>query len=319
MASKHARVKALARRVAAMPRRSLLYSSTRRRRSNGPPIFVVGCPRSGTTLMRQILDSHSRIACPGETWFLCGLYEQLRNPHFAAGLERLGVSRDEVVANLRELTLHYFEAYLYRTGKVRWADKTPGYADYCPEILEVLGPDVRFVYMLRHGLDVVNSMEGLVARVPQVNGVNSRETFWDRVWMGQRPGETDRLGMLRAAARLWIRSTESFRAFQAAHPAICHEVRFEELTADPERVVRGVVEFLGEPWEPGMMDYQSFPHYGLGDYKTPGHRTIRKNSKNYTAWPEDQRRAISELLAVHLHRSGYAVDEPQAGVSAIAR
>jgi hypothetical protein len=141
--------------------------------------------------------------------------------------------------------------------------------------------------MLRHGLDVVNSMQ-------------------DRWWMRLiAPGVTDPLERLKAAAQVWIQVTESFDAFSAAHPGLCHTVRFEDLTQDPERFCKSVVDFLGERWEPEMLEYQSFPHAGSGDNKTPSHRSIRRNSNKYAGWPEEHRRVVHDLLAPHLERQGY--------------
>lgn len=280
-------------RLAALPRQALVYPANGRRASAAPPVFIVGCPRSGTTLMRQILDSHSRIACPGETWFLIGLLEQLRNPFFVRGLEGMGVFRREAVANIRAFALNYYERFLFRSDKARWADKTPGYVEYCPEIYEVFGPDVRFVYMLRHGMDVANSMQ-------------------DRSWLGLlAPGlekPTDALAKLEVGARTWIRMTDSFETFRRQHPAVCHTVRFEDLTSDPETAVRGVLAFLGEPWEPSVLDYRAFPHSGNGDPKTEARDEIVANSGKYRAWPDTHQTAIRELLAVHLEKHGYGAD-----------
>lgn len=280
-------LKARARWLAALPRRIAVHYRHERRRSEGPPVFIIGCPRSGTTLVRQILDSHSRIACPGETWFLTGMLEQLRNEFFVEGLRRLGATRGDVVASTRAMALHYFETYLYRAGKARWADKTPGHTQYCPELLEVLGPDVRFIYLLRHGLDVVNSMQ--------------MQRWMELV----APGATDPLEKLLGAARYWIEVTSAFANFQAAHPAICHTVRFEDLTTSPERVMRGVLGFVGEPWEPRILDYHAFPHSGNGDYKTARQGQIAPNSHNYRSWPIEHQQQVGGLLAHHLVAHGY--------------
>jgi hypothetical protein len=282
-------------RLAASPRTALTWPSNNRRASDRPPIFIVGCPRSGTTLMRQILDSHSRIACPGETWFLIGMLEQLRNTFFVRGLEGLGVYREEAVANIRAFSLNYFERFLYRSGKQRWADKTPGYVEYCPEIFEVFGPDVRFVYLLRHGMDVANSMQ-------------------DRKWLGLLgPGAeqaADPGARLEVGARTWMRMIDNFEAFRQKHPSICHVVRFEDLTASPEATVRGVLEFLGEPWEPAIVDYRAFPHTGTdnGDPKTSEREGIAPNSGNYRSWAPEHQAAIRQLLAEHLMKYGYSAE-----------
>ena len=293
------------RRYAALPRRALAYSSSQRRASDGPPIFIVGCPRSGTTVMREILDSHSRIACPGETWFLAGLFEQLRNPFFIRGLASLGIQREEAVANIREFALNNFERFLYREGKARWADKTPGYVDYAPQIFAVFG-DVRFVFLMRHGLDVVNSMHDH----QEIDGVKWFDHLLSAVseqggGLGSGGAGGDRLSRLKMAARMWIRHNENFHAFMAKHPSLCHVVRYEDLTTRPEPVVRGVLEFLGEPWEPRILDYQSFPHSGLGDPEVRKFESIQPNSGNYRSWPPEEQATIRELLAGHLQRYSY--------------
>jgi hypothetical protein len=281
-------------RVMALRRTTLAYASNERTVSDTPPVFIVGCPRSGTTLMRQILDSHPRIACPGETWFLIGLLEQLRNPFFVRGLNGLGVERAEAVGNIRAFALNYYERFLFRSGKKRWADKTPGYVDYCPEICEVFHANVRFVYLLRHGMDVANSMR-------------------DRDWVGLlAPGldASDPLARLEVGARTWIRMTESFERFRQTHPELCHTVRFEELTERPEPIIQGVLRFLGEPWDPAVLRYREFPHSGNGDPKTAARESIAPNSRNYAAWPAEYQRKVHGILADALKQRGYSADVP---------
>ena len=272
----------------ASARRWALFGSNRRRKSDGPPVFILGLQRSGTSLASAILNSHSRIAVPGETHFLTGILSQLRKDVCVKGIERLGVTREEVAASARALILYYYERYLHRVGKARWGEKTPNYTEIAPEIHEVLGPDVRFVYMLRHGMDVVHSFQSMP-------------------WFSERPDiqKLPPVDRLRYAARIWRRVNIDAHAFVSQHPDVCHVVRFEDLTAEPERTVRGLLEFLGEPWEPDVLEYSKFPQTGNRDPKLLSHGAIGPNSKNYSGWPAEHQRAVYDVMAVELERFGY--------------
>ena len=270
-----------------------MFGSNARRESDGPPIFILGLQRSGTSLVSAILNSHSRILFPGETHFLTGLLSQLKKDACLRGIESLGVSRQEAAANIRSLVLYYFERYLYRVGKSRWGDKTPNYTELAPEIYEVFGPDVRFVYVLRHGMDVVHSLQ-------------------EMPWFREREDirKLDSLDRLRYAARIWQRVNVDFHEFVARHPEVCHTVRFEELTCRPEQTVRTLLDFLGEAWEPRILEYQTFPQYGNKDPKLMTHDAITPNSGKYRQWPPEHQRAVYELMAADLERFGYTVSLP---------
>lgn len=280
-----------ARRLLATPRRTVTFNANRRRCSDGPPIFIVGCPRSGTTLVRKILNGHSRIACPGETSFLCGMLDQLQSPRYVRGLETIDVYRDEVAANIRSLALHYFEGYLYRVGKARWADKTPGYTRYMPELYEVLGPEICFVHVLRHGMDCAWS----IFHCPWFLAYATEHELTDRQ-------------KIRAAGRMWLGYNAIADAFIAQHPEICHRVRYETLTESPERVVRDITDFLGERFEPAMLDYQSWPHTGSGDPKTHAYTGIVPTPHRYPQMPQPLEEVLYEQLADRLEQYGYTVD-----------
>jgi hypothetical protein len=282
-------VKARFRSWRASARRWAQFGSNARRRSDAPPVFILGVQRSGTSLAAAILNSHSRIVVPGETHFLTGILSQLRKDACLSGIERIGVSREEVAAGARSLMLHYYERYLHRVGKARWGEKTPNYTELAPQIHEVLGSEVRFVYMLRHGMDVVHSFQSMP-------------------WFSERPDiqKLQPVDRLRYAARVWRRVNVDAHAFVSRHPELCHVIRFEDLTSRPEATVRALLAFLGEPWEPGVLDYRTFPQTGNRDPKLLTHSTIGPNSRNYSRWPVDHQQAVYALLAPELERCGYA-------------
>src|SRR5262249_32357495 len=124
------------------------------------PIFVLGCPRSGTTLLQLMLHAHPRIAIPPETRFVLTSYgarnsfgdlrEEPNRRALASSIVRerhtlfydLGLDADEVLGEIAEgpPTLGsaigiVFRAYARRFDKPRWGDKRPGYYQYIPALL----------------------------------------------------------------------------------------------------------------------------------------------------------------------------------------
>ncbi|MEA3377466.1 MAG: sulfotransferase [Chloroflexota bacterium] len=139
------------------------------------PFFIVGSPRSGTTLLRFILSSNPRLHVPGETGFLPFLPKDAAgelSPHQVERvLQRIGqLNRnwDEMVEDvtsftesLRQPTLRHVLEPLYRRkiapyGARRWGDKTPSYVRYIPTLDQIF-PTAQFVHVIRDGRDVTLS------------------------------------------------------------------------------------------------------------------------------------------------------------------
>src|SRR6185437_7753833 len=122
------------------------------------PTFLVGCHRSGTTLTRFILDSHSRIASPPESKFISGLYALQGHPQWRPALRSLRLGRQEITAELGRFTRRLMDSYAARCGKMRWVDKTPNYYKILPFIDEMFEQKVLFLFIVRHPLDNVLSL-----------------------------------------------------------------------------------------------------------------------------------------------------------------
>jgi LPS sulfotransferase NodH len=121
------------------------------------PIFVLGVHRSGTSLLRRILNSHSGVACPPESFFLkhfCDLYQSQGT---RVGLQGFGFSDDEEVYRdqIAAWAARYHEAYRKGCGKRRWADKTPAYVAIASDLAALFGPAAQFVALYRHPFDIV--------------------------------------------------------------------------------------------------------------------------------------------------------------------
>src|SRR4051812_10323368 len=145
------------------------------------PIFVLGCPRSGTTLMQLMLHAHPRIAVPPETRFVLRAYQRRRDFDFTSpdgrrafaqwlvrtkrlrvadlGLDPASVVESVVAAppSLGSALAAVFTAYADRFGKARWGDKRPGYYANLPELLRLF-PDAQVIDVVRDGRDCVASI-----------------------------------------------------------------------------------------------------------------------------------------------------------------
>ena len=136
------------------------------------PLFVLGVSRSGTTLLRVVLDRSPGIAVPDESFFIPLLARRHRGTvdrdRFLEDLSRLqvlaawGLSLDDIGAGIHpgtstgEAIAAIFEAYAAHEGKPRWGDKTPMYMRHLP-LLERLFPDAQYVHLIRDGRDAALS------------------------------------------------------------------------------------------------------------------------------------------------------------------
>ena len=194
------------------------------------PVFVICTLRSGSTLLRVLLDSHSQIRSPHE------LHLRYVSVHFdqkwsERSMHELGLDTKGAEYLLWDRLLH---RELAASGKEIIADKTPNNV-FIVDRLREAWPDARFIFLLRH--------PGAIAR--------SRQKY---------KGE--------GADELIIKYVEALEAARQTYDG--HTVRYEDLTANPERELRKICDFLGVPYEATMLDYGQFDHgrykSGLGDW-----------------------------------------------------
>jgi hypothetical protein len=178
----------------------------------------------------MILDSHPRISCGEETKFLVEM-ESIVTRYWGL-LSTYGFERAFWIERIRRMYLDFQAAYLERRGKARWADKTPTYTPRL-EFIDELFPTAQYVHLVRDGHDVVAS---------------HRERW------GWRAGA-------RAANSIWVSYVRAARAFGRALPSDrFHELRYEDLVGSPEVTARALFAFLGEEWDPAVLQYQDRDH-----------------------------------------------------------
>jgi hypothetical protein len=206
-----------------------------------PAPFVVGVARSGTTLLRLMLDAHPELAIPPETGFGAVLREltavEARPAELVEALRRLptwpdlGFAQEDLLARLERVApwsvadgvRTIYAAYAARHGKPRWGDKTPVHCRHMTELAALL-PEARFVHILRDGRDVAASVKDLPIA----------------------PGDID------AIAEDWRDHIVDARRQAAALPHY-REVRYEQLVADPAGTLRELCAYLELEFEPAML------------------------------------------------------------------
>ncbi len=201
------------------------------------PVFVLSPVRSGSTLLRVILNSHSRIAAPHEM-HLRTIRVTLEQRYSALAVKELGLDVEKMEYLLWDRILH---RELVRSGKRLIVDKTPGNADVWQRLAKAW-PEARYIFLVRHPGAIIASLARARPKTP-----------------------------IEDHTRLITKYVRQIEAARAALPGLT--VRYEDLAADPERVVRNVCRYLGVGFEPAMLDYGHAGRHGpfrggIGDWSS---------------------------------------------------
>lgn len=239
-------------------------------KGNTGPIFIVGAPRSGTTMLQYMLRSHPRISVPtGETHFMIPLYRERasygdlrdtvnirgvlnemyrRSANFLdTDLHGLRFDVDALasqmhadgVASMQEVFGWLLAKNAQGEGKVRWGEKTPYYVLHIPTIIEMY-PDAKIIHIIRDGRDCACSM---FVRQHDFGIYNSY-----------------------AAAQYWQQYVEVGQAHgKQLSPNVYTELRYEELIRDPVTQMRRICGFLEEEYYDSVVNYKKSREKG----KTP--------------------------------------------------
>jgi hypothetical protein len=283
------------------------------------PLILLGVSRSGTTLLRVILDRSPGIAIPDESFFVPLLARRhgrsIEAARFLDDVARIatirdwGVTASDIAPRVRSgmrtgaAIGAIFEAYAARAAKPRWGDKTPMYMRHLP-LLEELFPTAQYVHLVRDGRDAALSF------------LEMPEGTFTRTWA--HPRTTAQF------ACSWRREVLDARDLgRRVGPARYFEVRYEQLVADAESVMRDLCRCVDIPFEPGMLDYA-----GAVDVTAKPHqqRLLRPPTTGVRNWREAMSRvdvAAFEVVAGDVLRDlGYEVTTPRgahAGRAAWAR
>ena len=262
------------------------------------PIFVVGCPRSGTTLLRDLLRSHPRLSFPHESGGLPGLYRVHGDPRsdrearllaadflgshsvrqWNPGLRPADLERGRTFA---AVVTPAYELWARGEGKPRWGDKTPLHVLEIPQLVGLF-PTAQFVHLVRDGRDVALSLAG-------------------KGW-GQRCAYT--------AAVQWRRCVEAGLADGRPLGASCyHELSYEELLAAPESTLRRLCAFLDEDFVPALLRPSRIPLPAARPPQWAPGLADRLDAAGVARWkrelPADEEVVFESVAGDLLRRLGY--------------
>jgi hypothetical protein len=259
------------------------------------PVFVIGSPRSGTTILGRSLAEHSELWTSGESYALFHLF----GPRDLAGqtfdrsmaipgprwLRREGVSREEFLAYIG---VGINALMTNRSEGLRWVDHTPLYTQIADELAAVF-PGASFIHILRDGREVVQSMLNFVESQPDPTLRNFAEKAM--------PWARD----LARGCDTWSNHVETAMAFCAEHPDRTTVVRYEELVADPAATFAGVHRFLGIEDEEGPAAFLGSRRINTSFRERPR----LSGSELWGAWDADLRHTFAEHAGGAMVECGY--------------
>lgn len=244
-----------------------------------PPFFILGCVRSGTTMLRDVLRLHPNLDSPEETHFF-----RPSEPFGTPGYNRWvtqnttlakhramdGITEEEfaeILAAARSrggLYRQYMKLFLSRRppGPTRWFDKTPQNV-YGAAMIAREFPQAAFVHIVRNPWDVISSLRiGRVVKVEDVVG----------------------------ACNYWREAVEIIETLKRAYPRRVHELKYEDLMAAPERELQSLLAFLGEHYDASWFAQYKFGH---------------KKHDAQQLFTEEERRIVPELCGPMMEYFGY--------------
>jgi hypothetical protein len=282
-------------------------------------LFVIGAPRSGSTLLTRMIGAHPAVHSPPEPHLLTplahlGYYERVDRAPYDPVIAQRGIR--EVVAELpggeadyldavRALTDHLYARLLEPSGRNILLDKTPAYA-LVLDFVARLYPKARYVVLTRNPMAVWSSFV---------------QSFFD--------------GDHEAAHRhnpLLERYVPAIARFLREKPVPLHHIRYEELVQAPSEVLRGICDFVGLEFEEGMVDYgeqqtgRGETARGLGDPITVA-KQKRPTTSSLARWGQDMagdagkvqqaQRILAQLSDEDLSTWGYARRELEEQLAAL--
>ncbi|MDH5491156.1 MAG: sulfotransferase [Myxococcales bacterium] len=244
----------------------------------GQPLFIVGMPRSGTSLLEQILSAHPSIYGAGELELIWDLSRLL--PKLLDSEQRFPECMDELSPEIAEESADWYRREVRRlfpssAGAEYVTDKLPQNYLYLGLIAHLF-PNAQIIHCERDPLDTCLSC--------YVQDFGNRQAFSRRLeWLGARYRDYQRI----------------ISHWEEVLPLPIHRVRYEALASDPEPVIRGLLTSLGLPWDDRCLHPEANPRVvataSYAQVKEPIHRGRVGRAARYAAHLDPLRASLGHL------------------------
>jgi len=260
-------------------------------------IFLAGAGRSGTTLLRVMLDSHPNIACGPEFKLLPSIAQHWERTvtAFSGIMELYNLNMTDVNTAYMHFVEELLSKYKARSGKQRLAEKSPNNVFFFPHFGHMF-PDSPLIHVIRDGRDVVSSLLTMDwqdintgKKLPYVESAEGAASYWvEAVTKGRNSARLDQV-------------KDRY-----------YEIRYEDLVRKPEKVLRPLFKFINEPWDPVVLDYHEITRE-LGQESSAAQVSRPLEKKPVGRWKTDlndqDKVVVKRIAGKLLIELGYAVDD----------
>ncbi len=269
------------------------------------PVFVVGMPRSGTTLLSSMLDAHPQLAICPETHFYTRcrseegaeketveeVWECLQQQPGVQDMELSEEEKERMWSRIRkrhqpsppDLLRALCSVYAERSGTEVWGEKTPDHLAHVPAVLRDF-PEAAILCIVRDPRDVCLSLRGMP---------------WNRASLPE-------------SASKWRRYAEASEQYQSSFPNQFREIRYEELLQAPEDVLRDSFEWLGLPFDEQVLAFHQGKTGAVDAEREPWKAKVFRplDASNREKWREQmsvpERILVEMITSPLLQTKGYS-------------
>lgn len=267
------------------------------------PIFVLGSPRSGTTMLGWSLAQHSRLWTSGEASVFQGFFSEkaidgvLENARVLGDGAMLTHEKIDRAELLRHLGVGVNALYTSRSGDLRWIDHTPSNT-LMVDLLGDLLPSAVFLHLLRDGRQVVDSMINFLTAMPEERRASFEQAGWTIPWLD-----------FTVACETWRDHVETASAFAGRHPDRCLKIVHGELVANPRGTYEEIFEFLGIDFEEPPVRYAESLRINTSFPARGGQATAGHFSTPWEEWSPEQRETFAGIAGPTMLRYCLAAPE----------